>query len=359
MIRVFLFLLICWHLGIVPMQESPPLIKNVLAIPDTKVVGCAFLGPLLCAIAAVNGDLSSTITVANVVSIKSPKKKIPCSGPITSISACDKKKKIAVGVLSAILIYDSETGQQVCEYKAHAHRVNSISAHPVFPAVLVSGSQDKTIKIWDLRNPVASKIENAHDNCVTEVRVAGKISEAQHQFLSCSDDKTTKIWDFKMLKTLHAIKHLEYPLGIEYNAQSDRFMINAKYVTRYNADNGALMATFNRNGIQESLQGSRIGATESLITACASTSKDEQELLAIGRDDGKIALCYPEDARAEPRMLTPFAGPVEVVAFSLNGDYLVASCPQDKLLQVYEVPKKSGQAGAHRRPSLKGCFGLK
>lgn len=359
LIRVFLLFNTSWCCFNMPMEEPASLIKNVLALTETKVAGIAFCSTNLYAMASINEDLSSDIVVCEVNSKKAAKKIINCPGQVTSLCMAHNLKKIALGLQNKIVILDIETGQ-FKEYKAHAARVNSITAHSKFPDLLLSGSDDKSIKMWDLRSPiVTNKIDYAHEGPVTTVQMAGQ----EHYFLSCSQE-ITKRWDWHMLQTLNIIKGIS-SRGVEYNLQSDRFMIFASHVNRYHATSVALMATFNRRGEQEPLRGSKIGISPAEIYSCSSTNKDEHELMAIGsgislaKNEGKIALCYPEDPKAEPLLFAPFDGPVDFLAFSPDGDYLVAAAQADKKMQVYQLPKKlSRGTSASKRPSIKGCLGL-
>lgn len=350
----FLFLFSWWPLT-VSMQEPGYPTKNIFTLQDVKVAGFAFFTPQLFAMATIQADFSSQITVGDASAKKILKSVITCPAQITSLTLCDNFRKIAVGLQNKILICYVETGQKIREYKAHMARVNSISACPDKEQVLISGSEDKTIAIWDLKSPIGSKIENAHDEGVKIVRIARN----ENNFLSCSDDKTTKLWDLNQLKQLHVINQFVKPasLAMEYNAQGDRFMICANYVSRYNAANTALMATFNRRGTQESLQGSKIKVTHSLIYSCDSTDKDEQELMAIGTENGTITLFYPEASTIQPRLINAFDSPVNQVTFSPQGTYLAACCQIDRLLHIYELPKRQ-PSPSQRKAGFKGCLGL-
>lgn len=332
------------------MQTPIRSVKNIFTLPDSRVVGVAFLTPHLFALATINIDLSSAISIGDI-RVKKVKSINTCSGQITSLSLCDDLKKIAVGLLNKIEVYDIETGKQVCEYKGHAACVNSVSAHPIREQVLISGGEDKAITLWDLRSHNGSKIENAHMAGVKIVRLAGK----ENHFLSCSDDKTIKIWDFNQLKPLHTINQYTQfaPLAMEYNKQGDRFMICVNHLNRYNAQNAALMATFNCGGGQESLRGSRIRAAHSMMHSCASANKDEHEIMAIGTEEGKIALCYPEK-KDIACTVDAFKSPVDQMAFNKIGEYLIACSQQEELMHVYELPERP----ARLQRGFKGCLGL-
>lgn len=82
---------------------------------------------------------------------------------------------------------------------------------------LISGSRDKTIKIWDVGIGLCLVTLVGHDNWVRQVMVhpGGKY------ILSASDDKTLRIWDIKnkrCQKTLDAHNHFCTSLDMHRNA---------------------------------------------------------------------------------------------------------------------------------------------
>ncbi|RXN13252.1 lissencephaly-1 -like protein [Labeo rohita] len=111
------------------------------------------------------------------------------------------------------------------ELREHEHVVECISwapesAHPTILEAtgsetkksgkpgpfLLSGSRDKTIKMWDVSTGMCLMTLVGHDNWVRGVLVhpGGKF------IVSCADDKTLRIWDYKnkrCMKTLSAHEH--------------------------------------------------------------------------------------------------------------------------------------------------------
>jgi WD40 repeat protein len=66
---------------------------------------------------------------------------------------------------------------------------------------IISGSQDKTIKVWDAHTGDLLKTISDHNGGVNDV----EFNPANNQFASCSADSTIKIWDaqtFELIKTL-------------------------------------------------------------------------------------------------------------------------------------------------------------
>ncbi|KAA0702027.1 Lissencephaly-1 -like protein A [Triplophysa tibetana] len=122
------------------------------------------------------------------------------------------------------------------ELREHEHVVECISwapesAHPTILEAtgsetkksgkpgpfLLSGSRDKTIKMWDVSTGMCLMTLVGHDNWVRGVLVhpGGKF------IMSCADDKTLRIWDYKnkrCMKTLSAHEHFVTSLDFHKSA---------------------------------------------------------------------------------------------------------------------------------------------
>ncbi|KAJ8257158.1 hypothetical protein COCON_G00193100 [Conger conger] len=82
---------------------------------------------------------------------------------------------------------------------------------------LLSGSRDKTIKMWDVSTGMCLMTLVGHDNWVRGVLVhpGGRL------VVSCADDKTLRIWDYKnkrCMKTLCAHEHFVTSLDFHRSA---------------------------------------------------------------------------------------------------------------------------------------------
>lgn len=56
---------------------------------------------------------------------------------------------------------------------------------------LVSGSRDKSIKVWDVRTGTMVGELIGHDNWINDLQFHG----SGKFLISCSDDKTIRVWD--------------------------------------------------------------------------------------------------------------------------------------------------------------------
>jgi centriolar protein POC1 len=82
----------------------------------------------------------------------------------------------------------------------HESGVNSVKFHPDGTCV-ASGSQDRTIKIWDIRSQRLIQHYDAHSGDVTEI---GFHPNGRY-LLSSSNDSTLKIWDLRQGHILYTL----------------------------------------------------------------------------------------------------------------------------------------------------------
>ena len=91
---------------------------------------------------------------------------------------------------------------------------NSVLSVCIKDNLIISGSFDKTIKIWDIESGKGIKTLEGHKDCVNSVAIKDNL------VISGSDDKTIKIWDVctgLCLKTLEGHTHWVNSVAIKDN----------------------------------------------------------------------------------------------------------------------------------------------
>ena len=91
-----------------------------------------------------------------------------------------------------IMQYKVETGQKVVDLPGHNGDVAALSLNPKDPNTFVTGSVDRTARLWDLRKPGCVQTFWGHEADVNSVSV----HPSGLTFVSCSEDKTvgSKAW---------------------------------------------------------------------------------------------------------------------------------------------------------------------
>jgi WD40 repeat protein len=104
-----------------------------------------------------------------------------------------------------VKLWDITTGKCLKTLQGHTSWVNSVAISPD-GTTLVSGSADRTIKLWDIRTGECLKTLQGHTQRVQSVA----ISPDSATLISSSNDQTVKLWDIstgECLKTLQGHTH--------------------------------------------------------------------------------------------------------------------------------------------------------
>jgi hypothetical protein len=102
----------------------------------------------------------------------------------------DGSKVVSGGQDKTIRIWDVKTGKELVIIKAHDEYVSSIAISPNGRQI-ASASADKTVKLWDFENGNLLRIFHGHTGLVTRVA----FSKDGSTIASCSRDTTFRIWD--------------------------------------------------------------------------------------------------------------------------------------------------------------------
>ena len=102
------------------------------------------------------------------------------------------RDNIAVGLRSNIVILDGITGSQAAIFSGHTNAVTSLTFSSD-GASLVSGSYDKTIKLWDVQTGGMIKTFHGHTKPVFSISVSADCTT----IASGSEDKTIRLWDIQ------------------------------------------------------------------------------------------------------------------------------------------------------------------
>ena len=107
------------------------------------------------------------------------------SGLVTSV-AVEGNVVVSGSLDKTIRVWDRESGKALRVLEGHSEFVTSVA---VTGNVVVSGSIDETIRIWDRESGKMLRVLEGHSDWVNSVAVTGNL------VVSGSDDKTIRIWN--------------------------------------------------------------------------------------------------------------------------------------------------------------------
>ncbi|KAK0631179.1 hypothetical protein B0T17DRAFT_590423 [Bombardia bombarda] len=243
--------------------------------------------------------------------------------------------------------------------EGHSHSVTSV----VFSADgqrLASGSDDKTVKIWDAATGACVQTLEGHGNWVTSV----VFSVDGQRLASGSDDETVKIWDAATGACIQTLEgHSRSVISVTFSAAGQRFASGSydKTVKIWDAATGACVQTLEGHGhwvrsVVFSADGQRLASGshdktvkiwDAATGACMQTleghsdwvnsvifSVDGQRL-ASGSDDKTVKI-WDAATGACVQTLEGHGHSVTSVVFSVDGQRL-ASGSDDKTVKIWDA----------------------
>ena len=114
-------------------------------------------------------------------------------------------------------LWDADTGQCLRTYEGHSDSVTCVTE--LKSGQFISGSDDKTLKLWDADTGQCLRTYEGHSDCVTCVTEL-----KSGQFISGSGDKTLKLWDADTGQCLKTIDHCYAIDGYLAFLPSNRFV---------------------------------------------------------------------------------------------------------------------------------------
>ncbi|XP_063231430.1 WD repeat-containing protein 37 isoform X2 [Bacillus rossius redtenbacheri] len=93
-------------------------------------------------------------------------------------------------------LHDAETGELVQSLSGHDHELTHISSHPL-QRLVVTSSRDTTFRLWDFREPIHSvSVFQGHTDTVTCA-----VFTREDKVVSGSDDRSVKVWDLRNMRS--------------------------------------------------------------------------------------------------------------------------------------------------------------
>jgi WD40 repeat protein len=230
-----------------------------------------------------------------------------------------------------VRLWELQTGKELKRLTGHGNEVWSVAYAPDGRRVL-SGSDDRTVRLWDIESGKEEHVFKGHTRGVNFVT----FSPDGLRILSCSDDTTAHVWDAR-----NPFKDLTQFTGHTRAVWSGAFSADGKYVLTggfdkvvrlWEADTGKEVRTFEgHNAFVQSV----------------AFSPDGKQALSGG--DDKTLRLWDVDSGKELRRFEGHTGIVFSVAFSPDGKRALSGSA-DRSVRLWEVGsgKELKQFGEHR-----------
>lgn len=105
-------------------------------------------------------------------------------------------------------LYDTHTGELLSQLIGHDQELTHCCSHPT-QRLVVTASKDTTFRLWDFRDPIHSvSVFQGHTESVTSVCFT-----REDKVVSGSDDRSVKVWDVKNMRSPLATIRLDSPVN--------------------------------------------------------------------------------------------------------------------------------------------------
>ena len=135
--------------------------------------------------------------------------------------ACWKDTIAVVCLNGDITALDGITGSQTAVLSGHTRMVKSLTFSSD-GTLLVSGSNDKTVKLWDVQTGGVIKTFNGHTDWVVSVSISADCT----MIVSGSEDKTIRLWDIQTKGCYHVIEQKDWVDYVSFSPMDSHSFIS-------------------------------------------------------------------------------------------------------------------------------------
>ncbi|MEP0880975.1 caspase family protein [Trichocoleus sp. ST-U3] len=202
-------------------------------------------------------------------------------------------------------------------FQGHEGSVNSVAFSPD-SQFIVSGSRDKTVRLWDIQGNAIGQPFQGHKSYVNSVTFS-----PDGQFIvSGSWDKTVRLWDIQGNAIGQPFQ------GHEYDVTSVAFSSDSQFIVSGSRDKTVRLWDIQGNAIGQPFQGH-----EGSVTSVA-FSPDSQFIVSGSRD--KTVRLWDIQGNAIGQPFQGHKDYVSSVAFSPDGQFIVSGS-RDKTVRLWDI----------------------
>jgi WD40 repeat protein len=258
-------------------------------------------------------------------------------GSANSVAFSPDGERVATAGLSHVVISNlRDDGMPLRFPRVHRDRVNALAFSPD-NAYLVSGSEDRTARVWNLRNPSATPASLPHPEAVLPIVFSFSADGAR---LATATFGSVRLWN---LRDPGSQPSLFWNESIPTLAS----LPDAAALASMTNGSGVALASRNQRGPVLSLvlseppavkQWDLLSAVSQQVRSHLAAFSDDLKLIASPQTDNAIRVQDLSRPNVPPVRLAGHKGEVTALAFSHNGA-LLASVGRDRAVRVWDLKK--------------------
>jgi len=272
------------------------------------------------------------------------------------------KDTIAVGLHTrSIVILNAITGIKVAIHSGHTSWVRSLVFSPDGTS-LVSGSDDNTIKLWDMQTGGVVKTFWGHRGFVVSVSISADCTT----IASGSDDQTIRLWDIQTGECHHIIQQYSVRSYVYFSPLDPKLLIfsSGGKSRQWDIDGQRIVSESDGPHIASSQDGAQfVVCNKSVVTVQSSNSREIVAKFPMPKK-GIRCCCFSPDNRiiaaaagitvyiwditsSDPHPLETFIGhAINVSSLAFSSSFLI-STSQDKSVKFWQI----GASSTHPVPA--------
>lgn len=176
----------CWtgnKIQVIPLRSA--WVMTAVFAPSGNLVACGGMDNMLTMYDLNNRDSSGVAKMIREIT--------GYEGFLSSARFIDDESVVTGSGDMKVMQFTVETGQKLVDLQGHNGDVAALSLHPQEKDVFVTGSVDRTARLWDLRQPGCTQTFWGHGADVNSVC----FHPSGVTFVTCSEDKTVRLWDVR------------------------------------------------------------------------------------------------------------------------------------------------------------------